>query len=492
MKGHIPKAGPKYRLGMYFHTIHDLPSFDDVIHDGGYTSYYETDTEVDSDLGNFIFNNVGGDSASLICIEEAIDTLALRKRQEETKQQHHHQHQHYRLEQDHAPNTNTTPTYRLEHGHSPTTMPNSPVERHHIERKPSLSRSTSSSSSQHYRKLRYSESNRDTSDVSPPPVPPPRRSSSTPSATAEFQDHTYETLDDCKDDYFDHHHHHHHNHHHHEVYVSKGSDDSHDSTARPVHDDVDSNHSGSSGKQHTAEGAAVKYKEGKTTRGSSFSVIQDLSEAVNYRQRRKMTDPTPLQRKRRSEKVASKNSHPPPMKGFPAGVPDGYMEYPLPMSPDRRSPMTTCVVPSPPIIATPSARGQIASPERRQQQPPEQQQQQQKSSQPIKKPAPLVIKHKGKTFLVPVLDQKLQKELDRRTKMENPSVSLKQGPWSSALARSSANSNGRSYASPPKMEPSDQAAPHKKRSSNNVSSSAAKPPAASQKPSKQVTHYGVF
>jgi len=101
MKGAIPRAGPKYRLGMYFETIHNLPRFDDMRQDeDGYTSYWETDTEVDSDLGNFIFNNVSGDSASVICIDDAVDIVSIRERQLEAITQSKQSRPHYKLEQD--------------------------------------------------------------------------------------------------------------------------------------------------------------------------------------------------------------------------------------------------------------------------------------------------------------------------------------------------------------------------------------------------------
>lgn len=70
----LPRAGPKYRLGMYFDTIHEIPEFDAVIDpEGGYQSTWETDTELQTDrddYGSFIFSNLDGDSASVVCIEE--------------------------------------------------------------------------------------------------------------------------------------------------------------------------------------------------------------------------------------------------------------------------------------------------------------------------------------------------------------------------------------------------------------------------------------
>jgi hypothetical protein len=67
----LPRAGPKYRLGMYFDTIHEIPEFD-AVQESGYQSFWETDTEIqtDDEGGSFIFSKIDGDSASMICIDE--------------------------------------------------------------------------------------------------------------------------------------------------------------------------------------------------------------------------------------------------------------------------------------------------------------------------------------------------------------------------------------------------------------------------------------
>lgn len=70
----LPRAGPKYRLGMYFDTIHEIPEFDAVIDpEGGYQSTWETETDLQTDCddyGSFIFSNIDGDSASVVCLQE--------------------------------------------------------------------------------------------------------------------------------------------------------------------------------------------------------------------------------------------------------------------------------------------------------------------------------------------------------------------------------------------------------------------------------------
>ena len=428
---------------MYFETIHNVPHFDDVTfaEEGGYTSYWETDTEVDSDFGNFIFNNVAGDSASVICIDDTIDVMALRKRNEELK---------------------IRPHYRLEHQDrslpsSPTAAAENPLERS-IESKRSMNSQQS--------KRSHSSGSDGMMYNTPPPVPPPRR----PSRTAtDFQDHTYETLDDCKEEYLaqqD------------TIYISKASEDSRgsqDSTAKPVSNDEAESDRSSTCKR--AEGAGLKSP---TCRGKSQSLSLSKSpESLVYRQHRKLSEPiTNGYRKRRSEKVASKGNYPPPAKGFPAGVPEDYVDY-LPssnacLSPERRSQTT---------VSPASSPGQRANLERRH------------SSTQGKKTAPLIIKHKGKTYVVPVVDKKLQKELEKRSKRENPTVTIKLGTINPGVVRSyssafsnatnhiSSNLTNRSHASPPKMEPCDHAAPHRRR--NNSKSST-------QNSSKQVTHYGVL
>ena len=120
----------------------------------------------------------------------------------------------------------------------------------------------------------------------------------------------------------------------------------------------------------------------------------------------------------------------------------------------------------------------------------------QQQQQKVKKTAPLVIKHKGKTYLVPVVDQKLQKELEKRSKAENPSVTIRQaalgvssrvgGSGSNTREQQQQQNHGlRSFASPPKMDATDHAAPHMRRRNSSKSS----PQRAT---SKKVTNYGVL
>ena len=442
LKENIPKAGPKYRLGMYFETIHNLPCFDDVTHheDGGYTSYWETDTEVDSDFGNFIFNNVSGDSASLICIDETIDLLALHKRREQIISE---SKPHYKLEQ--CSSVAKSPS------------PDSPLERSFDSKR--------SSHSQHSKRSRNSGS--DGIFNIPPPVPPPRR----PTITTDFQDHTYETLDDCKEDYLAHQD---------AIYISKGSEDSRgsqDSTAKPVINGIEAESDRSSNSKG-AGGAAVKSSPVYSKLRTFSSKSPELGDSLNYRQNRKMSDPSSVAgRKRRSEKVASKGcNYPPPIKGFPAGMPSDYVDYTTaslhPCCQERSQQQHTSASPT----ASPCQRGCTVSPETRTRNGFDNQKMAGKKRAP-----PLIIKHKGKTYMVPVVDAKLQKELEKRSKLDNPSVLIKEG---NVYRSYSFTHTQRSYASPPQMEPCEHALSHKNRR-NSTKSTA-------QKTTKQVTHYGIL
>ena len=483
MKGAIPRAGPKYRLGMYFETIHNLPHFDnDMCRDeGGYTSYWETDTEVDSDFGNFIFNNVSGDSASLICIDDAVDIVSIRERQLEAITRSNKSHPHYKLEQSRS-------------------SPLSPTEDH------SLGCSTDSKRLSN-RSRRSHHSGSDESYDQPPPVPPPRRTSPLATGPDEFVDHTYETLDDCQEDYLAHQQE--------MIYVSKGSDGSggsRGSAAKPASlEDAGSDHiPGNKAEEccrrspEQSPGAAATGGVAKPRSNSlHLSKTKDLSSI--YRQRRKMSDPSTC-RKRRAEKVGSKGSgYPAPMKGFPVGVAEDYTEHlsQQPISGSHSPDQNNTSGSGSPVVG---ARGTVvASPDHRRKASGGQKSSgnthshshHKKNSAAAAAAQPLVIKHKGKTYFVPVVDQKLEKELEKRSKSNNPTVAIKKHHFSSHAPRANAAhgqqsmlaSSGHSHrlpASPPKVEPSDIASPNKRKAPTMPFKS---PPHAS---AKQVTHYGVL
>ena len=64
---------------MYFDTIHEIPEFDAIIEpEEGYRSCWDTDTDIECCDEGFLFADVDGDSASLICLndKEAMDLIS--------------------------------------------------------------------------------------------------------------------------------------------------------------------------------------------------------------------------------------------------------------------------------------------------------------------------------------------------------------------------------------------------------------------------------
>lgn len=459
LKENIPRAGPKYRLGMYFDTIHNLQEFDDVGQpsEDGYTSYWETDTEVDEELGNFIFSNVTGDSASVLCIDEAMDLLAVREKQKQLQQQ--------RLLEREAQMKYKQENCRNIENYSKTDE--NILERSHESKR--------SSSLRQSRRSHHSGS--DGTYDTPPPVPPPRRTSTAPTTTHtdDVQDHTYETLDDCKEEYQAHIE---------AIYFSKaseGSRGSSDSAAKPVNEDDggESDRSSSTGK-----GARSASKSPH----QMYSKVRSLSspqspDGVQIRHRRKLSepvDPDMNQRKRRSQKIMPKQiSFPPPIKGYQLS--EECAEYSTLVPPSERMPHHW-------TPASPERHNTgMVSPERRNEG--------RKSSMRQQQRAPsLFIKHKGKTYLIPVVDSRLQQRLEKvkgppqvRTFSTLPrhhatlNTSALKSNNTAVCQPSNLVHSTRSHASPPKMD-CEQASSHKRKGSKNLQSSAP----------KQVTHYGVL
>ena len=479
LKENIPRAGPKYRLGMYFETIHDLEKFDDICHpEDGYTSYWETDTEVDEELGNFLFSNVTGDSASVICIDEAMDLIAMREEQQQRNQMMQRESPHYStLENEHLYHHPQHPSqHPLQHINGVRSMQHT-QEEHILERS---NESKRSAASRHSRRSHNSGS--DGAYDEPPPVPPPRRQTSSPPALSP-EEHTYETLDDCQEEYA--------------IYIAKGSDGSRgsaDSTAKPVsNDECDS-----------ADKAANRSSKSPVqifSKPRSSSIPQPF-EGVNIRHRRKNSEPVSSEfgssRKRRSEKVCPKNSYPPPVRGYqlPAGVPEEYADYmalPGTTTPERRS-----LVPP----TSPTRRGSQptvpVSPDRLSRL--ENRKSNGSGTAKTARTPSLLIRHKGKTFFIPVVDKKLQQKLEKvkgppqtctpmlqRHTTINTSISRSSSGFGTTGVYQTINpahhQSMRSHASPPKVDPCEQATPHKRKNSKT-----------SQLPStpKQVTHYGVL
>ena len=410
----------------------------------GYSSYWETDTEIDGELGNFIFSNVTGDSASVICIDEAMDLLAIRE-----------QRQHL-----------------IDAGADLEQQLHQSQGEHFLERSTESKRSSSSRQSR-----RSHHSGSDGTYEGPPPPPLPPRRPSTVTTTDSAQDHIYETLDDCKEDY--------------EaemaIYISKASDgsrESTDSTAKPATVDDESDRSAGKGARDASRSPT------KLVKHRSMSHPQP-PEGVRFRHRRKLSEGETLNRKKKhhSSEVAPKSNFPPPVKGYnlPSGIPQDYAEYMalpnLPSSSNRR-------------LTHENSR---------------------KESHDTERPPSLVIKHKGKTFIIPVLDKKLKQKLEKskqhstqmRLRTLPPCGSLPKHTTLNTLSRSNSacsasvyqtNTVSRSHASPPKMAPAEQASSHKRRGKQAAQHigqaqgpivQAQGPIGQAQGPSKQVIHYGV-
>ncbi len=305
LKGHIPRAGPKYRLGMYFETIHGVSDFEDVYapSEDGYTSYWETDTEVDTDLGNLIFNNMTGDSASVICIDEAVDILALRERRLQEQA----------LRQERA------------------TRAAQEREEHVLERSIESKRSLASRQSR-----RSHTSGSDGMYDEPPPLPPRRIGACTDAMATNVEEHTYESLDDFQEEY--------------KLRVDAATystKDERGSGSPSSKDECDSDHSSGKGRTRSP---LLNF-----TKARSNSTPNPITDVSQIRHRRKVSDPLQMadisQKRKRSDKVSPKGVYPPPVKGYsiPLGIPEEYVDYMTipsekrlqptqPTSPNRQAP----------------------------------------------------------------------------------------------------------------------------------------------------------
>ena len=412
---------------MYFETIHSVSDFEDVYSpsEDGYTSYWETDTEVDTELGNFIFSNVTGDSASVICIDEAVDVLALREQQLQEQ------------------------ALRQQRAAQETSVNHQ--DEHLLERSNESKRSSASRQSR-----RSHHSGSDGMYDEPPPLPPRRISTCTNTTGTNAEDHTYETLDDFQEEYKA------------QLEASYSSKDERGSGSPMSKEGGDSDHSSGKGRTRSPRLNFAK------SRSNSIPSTND----THQRHRRKISDPSNIdynQKKKRSDKVSPKGVYPPPVKGyaFPSGIPEEYTDY-MALPSDKRL-----------LGATPPSPDRHAQVERRL---PENR----KSSSKIQRSPSLIIKHKGQTFMIPVVDQKLQQRLE---KVKGPP---KTSPLYTTVMKPSAQnglnrtsndpfnrSNGllhssRSFASPPKNQESHE---HSKNKAKRLSQ---------PNPSKQVTHYGVL
>ena len=407
---------------MYFDTIHNLPEFDEVCApEDGYASYWETDTEIDEELGNLIFSNVPGDSASVICIDEAMDLLAVREQRllaerEEAVAEEEEEEERRRREfcrQDKESDRSG--------------------DRH--------SRHSSASRHSHHSGSDGTYEGPVQANISRMP--------------SNAHDHVYETLDDCRAEFrarVE------------GIYVSKSSDgsrESTDSTAK-LSDNV------------TPRTGAARPTH-RSTKHRSVSLSQPSEGIIPYhiRHRRKLSEGTEFLQKvsktrpERTDRVAPKSCSP-PAKGYsyPSGMPRDYADY----------------------VALPGAP---ASPERRH-----------SSHQSGKKKLPppsLIIKHKGKTYLIPVVDKKTtQQKSKAKGAQEAPkhtTLNTLSRSNSTAFSTSVYNANGtigRRHCSPPKAELTSEQ-PHRKNKSKQSTTQGAQASGQAQAMAKQVTHihYGV-
>ena len=358
LKSRIPRAGPKYRLGMYFETIHDLSEFEDVHEptEDGYSSYWETETEFESELGNFIFNNVTGDSASVICIDEAMDLLAMRE-----------QRQQMQLEMEEARRKATSETV----GDNLAKLGPGDLEEYTFNQPADDKRSGGASRHSHH-------SGSDGTYDGPQPAPIHTThivATPLPDEPDSKEDHIYETLDACQD-------------HHFQVYVSKGSTDSHPysaatfvagkaATTGNASDDSDKSTS-------RKNAAAAKSSSFKSVFGKSRHQSLEQATALPRKEKPNLKKKTSLDSHERGAQVAPKQ-YPGPMKGYGT-------EKPSPSSPVKRSSQEKINSSSSPTCTT-SSHNSV--------------------------PPSLIIKHKGKTYVIPVVERKRE----GRSKQGNSSSS---------------------------------------------------------------------
>ena len=459
LKENLPRAGPKYRLGMYFDTIHEISEFEEIhIPEEGYSSHWETDTELDDELDNLLFARVTGDSASVICLDEAMDILELREHRkkllEMQLQQREQQQQISRLS-------------RYQH--------NTPAE----EKSAAMSRGRRVSEGSSRFPVAGAQAEGITTfhsypDV-PPPLPPKNYRISHHSGSdgtydlpdeppfherTNSQEHIYETLDDCKPGYDS-------PGQQEATCVSKGSDGgSNDSSAKP-HSSVTLESDKSAGSANSVQKMTShkNHSSYSKLRKSSYPSTSSGQDASQQQHRRKHSD-SDCQRKKhqpeRTDKVAPRQ--------LPSVPTTAFKFTTLPTS------MTHHNISS---AAGPATTGNMAAPLSSSFSSSFRGTESKKAASPQSNssPAPLIIKHKGKTYLIPVVETKQQRDKGNKRMSRNcvSSSALQKQQLHAvgvSLTRSnsaactvahtvSAPSNGgsRRHASPPSAGANDHAPP---------------------------------
>ena len=273
-----------------------------------------------------------------------------------------------------------------------------------------------------------------------------------PERPSSAEDHIYETLDDCREDY----------HAHVEgpfaTKVPNGSRGT-DNNWREEND--------SSGKRDVAS-HSPSHRRLKPRSVSLPQPPEELVRLHGHGHQRNLSD-TSNHRRKQLERVAPKPGQL-PIRGytFPNGVPSDYAEY-----------MSAAGVPPSPEKKSHNSGGSTK-----------------KSRQPS-----LIIKHKGQTFIIPVVDKKKAKtssQAKQRASQVFPSydttpkhTTLNTLPRSSAGSCSTPHPTAvpvsRRHTSPPKVESSEPIASLQRRRSRQPSQSSISPAQ-----SKHVIHYGVL
>ena len=321
---------------MYFETIHDLSEFEEVHGpEDGYSSCWDTETDFDSELGNFIFHNVTGDSASVICIDEAMDLLAMRDEQQQMK-----------LQMEEARRKGAGE----ETGGDLAKLGPGDYEEYTFDQQSDGKRSGGASRHSH-----HSGSDGTYDGPQRTPFHTTHMAASSPDEPDLKEEHIYETLDACQD-------------HHFHVYIgSKASADSQHSTAKqPGHaSDNDSDKTPSVRKSSPTKSTSFRsmFAKNRTT---------SLEQATTLPKREKLKKKTSLDSQERGVQIAPKQ-YSVPLKGYTTEKPT---PPPLPkrLSQEKMNPSAS----------SPTSRG---------------------STHNAAVPS-LVIKHKGKTYIIPVKETK--------------------------------------------------------------------------------------
>jgi len=237
------------------------------------------------------------------------------------------------------------------------------------------------------------------------------------------------------------------------MYVSKGSDGSGNLMAKPSsHVSVESDKSSGAKRAGNSKSSSFRAIFGK-----SRSMSQSTEHVSSSEKRKDSKRQGSFERRERGAQVAPKQ-YPPPIRG-----------YAMPTSPAKRSASDKKVATSP--TATSSTHDSVAP--------------------------SLVIKHKGKTYLIPVIEKKREGKAKQQSSKRVHNVlyttSQPSMPRSASTAFASSNAGSRRHASPPQADLCDGTSSSRKRKGQQQSnSSIAQTMKQSSAASNKVTHYGML